>query len=115
MTLKGSGDSVIGIFGYANWSLTHRRAEIGYDLAKEFWRQGIGSEALCPILAFGFQSMDLNRIHACPWVENIASTRLIEKHGFVREGVLRDELWADGAFHDEALYALLRSEYEGNA
>ena len=59
--------------------------------------------------------MDLNRIHACPWAENVASVRLLEKLGFRREGVLREEHWEEGAFHDEALYALLRREYFMNS
>ena len=111
VTLQGGDDTVLGIFGYANWSQIHRRAEIGYCLRRDYWRQGIGLEALSAIIAFGFQAMDLNRIHACPWVENVASVRLLEKLGFRREGVLRDEYWEEGAFHDEALYALLRREY----
>lgn len=111
VTLRGGNDAVLGIFGYANWSVSHRRAEIGYCLAKSYWRQGIAWEALCAIIAFGFQDMDLNRIHACPRMENVASLRLLEKLGFQCEGVLREEFWEDGAFRDEALYALLRREY----
>jgi len=111
VTLQGGDGSVLGLFGYANWSQAHRRAEIGYCLRRDYWRQGIGEEALRAIIAFGFDAMNLNRIHACPWVENVASVRLLEKLGFQREGVLRDEHWEDGAFHDEALYALLRREY----
>ena len=111
VTLQGGDDAVIGLFGYANWSQVHRRAEIGYCLRRDYWRQGISWEALRAIVAFGFHEMDLNRIHACPWAENFASVRLLEKLGFQREGVLRDEYWEDGAFHDEALYALLQHEY----
>jgi ribosomal-protein-alanine N-acetyltransferase len=110
VTLRGADDTVIGDFGYAHWSQIHRRAEIGYCLARDYWRRGIASEALQAIVAFGFHAMALNRIHACPWTENVASVRLLEKHGFQKEGVRRDEFWNEGAFHDEALYALLRRE-----
>lgn len=113
VTLKHGDSAVLGLFGFANWSWAHRRAEIGYCLRRDFWRQGIAEEALRAIVAFGFGSMDLNRIHACPWAENVASVRLLEKLGFQREGLLRDEYWEDGAFHDEALYALLRREWDG--
>jgi [ribosomal protein S5]-alanine N-acetyltransferase len=111
VTLQGGDDTVLGIFGYANWSQPHRRAEIGYCLRRDYWRQGLAWEALCAIIAFGFDVMNLNRIHACPWAENVASVRLLEKLGFQREGLLRDEYWEDGTFHDEALYALLQREY----
>jgi ribosomal-protein-alanine N-acetyltransferase len=111
VTLQGGDDAVLGIFGYANWSRIHRHAEIGYCLARAYWRQGIAWEALNALIAFGFSGMDLNRIYACVRVANVASLRLLEKLGFLREGVLREELWEEGAFQDEALYALLRREY----
>jgi [ribosomal protein S5]-alanine N-acetyltransferase len=65
-------------------------------------------------MEYGFDAMDLNRIHACPWSENLASVRLLETLGFQKEGVRRDEYWENGVFHDEALYALLRREYAGS-
>lgn len=111
VTLKEGDGSVLSLFGYANWALEHRRAEIGYCLHRAYWRQGLALEALTAILAFGFHTMDLHRIHACPHAENEASVRLMEQLGFVREGVLREELWEEGAFHDLALYALLQREY----
>jgi ribosomal-protein-alanine N-acetyltransferase len=111
VTLKGTDHRVIGDFGYANWSRAHRRAEVGYCLSRAHWRQGLAIEALTAIVAFGFHRMELHRIHACLWAENLASVRLLERLGFQREGTLRGEYWADGAFHDETLYALLRPEY----
>jgi ribosomal-protein-alanine N-acetyltransferase len=111
VTLKPRTETVIGIFGYANWGRLPRHAEIGYCLARPYWRQGIATEGLRCILAYGFGPMDLNRVHACPWAENVASVRLLEKLGFRCEGMRREEYWADGAFHDEALYGLLQREY----
>jgi ribosomal-protein-alanine N-acetyltransferase len=114
VTLKGGEERVIGIIGYANWDARTRQAEIGYCLAKEYWRRGIATETMNAIIAYGFDAMKLNKIHACPWAENAASVGLLEKLGFFREGVRRDEYWADGAFHDEALYSMLRREYPPN-
>ena len=110
VTRRGD-DSVLGIFGYTHWSDEHQRAEIGYCLHRGHWRQGIAQEAMRAILTFGFGTMGLNRIHACPWADNIASVRLLEKLGFHHEGTLRDEYWQDGRFHDERAYALLRREF----
>ena len=112
LTLREGDDQDLGLFGFANWSVEHRRAEIGYCLHRDFWGQGLALEALTAIVAFGFGPMNLNRIHACPWVENVASTRILEKLGFRLEGVMRDEFWQNDAFHDEAHYALLRREFE---
>lgn len=105
-------NTIIGLFGYANWAREHRRAEIGYCLHRDFWGRGFAIEALEAIIEYGFQSMDLNRIYACPWAENIRSIRLLEKTGFSCEGVLREEYCNEGSFHDEAIYALLRRDHE---
>jgi ribosomal-protein-alanine N-acetyltransferase len=102
---------VIGLFGFANWSHEHRRAEIGFSLHRDYWGRGLGLEAARVLLEYGFGAMDLNRIHACCWVENLHSVALLERLGFSREGTLREEFFADGCFHDEAHYALLRTEY----
>ncbi|CAN5535593.1 hypothetical protein BH11ARM2_BH11ARM2_31510 [soil metagenome] len=108
-------DVAVGLFGYGSWSQEHRRAEIGYCLHRDYWGQGFALEALMPLIAYGFREMGLHRIHACTWVENVASVRLLEKCGFRREGVLRDEYFFEGCFHDEAHYAMLDREFESAA
>ncbi len=102
----------IGIFGLNGWDRHHRRAEVGYDLAKEFWGRGLATEALGAILTFGFRSMDLNRIEAATIADNLESIRLLDRAGFVREGTRREHsLEDDSAFHDAAIYGLLRREF----
>ena len=46
---------VIGLFGFGAWERCHRRAEVGYDLAADYWGRGLATEALAAILSFGFQ------------------------------------------------------------
>jgi ribosomal-protein-alanine N-acetyltransferase len=111
VTLTGS-DRVLGLFGYHDWNRYHRRAEVGYDLARAYWRRGIASEALRAIVRFGYERMDLNRIYAGTIADNHRSVRLLERLGFQREGTRRQHSWEeDGTFHDSALYGLLRHEY----
>jgi ribosomal-protein-alanine N-acetyltransferase len=113
VTLKEQ-DRVIGLFGLHYWSKYHRRAEAGYDMARAFWGQGIGSEALRAILRFGFNDLDLNRIYAGTIADNQESVRMLERLGFTREGTRRKHSWEDdGTFHDSAMYGLLRDEFRG--
>lgn len=65
VSLKQSG-RVIGLFGFHGWNRYHRRADIGYDMARDCWGQGYASEALGTMLGFGFSRMDLNRVEARP-------------------------------------------------
>jgi [ribosomal protein S5]-alanine N-acetyltransferase len=107
-----SSDTVLGLFGFHDWNKYHRRAEIGYDLARAYWGQGIGSEAVRAIVRFGFEQMNLNRIYVGTIADNHESVRLLERIGFQREGTRRKHSWEeDGTFHDSAMYGLLRGEY----
>ena len=111
VTLNHS-DTVLGLFGFHHWNKYHRRAEIGYDLARAYWGQGIGSEAVRAVVRFGFDRMNLNRIYAGTIADNHESVRLLEKVGFQCEGTRRKHSWEeDGTFHDSAMYGLLRQEY----
>ena len=111
VTLK-TQDIVIGSFGLHHWNQYHCRAEAGYGLARAYWGQGIGSEALGAIVAFGFDQMNLNRIYARTIADNHESVRLLTRFGFQLEGVQRQHSWEDdGRFHDSAIYGLLADEF----
>jgi len=98
-----------GFYGIHTW---HMRASIGYELARPFWRQGIMTEALTALLAFGFGEMGLNRIDAVIMPDNIASVRLLEKLGFCNEGLLRKyENWGSKGFVDLFMFAILRTAW----
>jgi ribosomal-protein-alanine N-acetyltransferase len=102
----------LGIFGFYHWSHHHRRAEVGYALARDHWGQGIGSEAVRAMLSFGFEQMNLHRIYASTIADNHESVHMLEKIGFVREGTKRESSWEDdGTFHDSAMYGILKSEF----
>lgn len=116
ITRNGS-DTVIGLVSLQypgrRGDQYHRRAEVGYGIARAYWGQGIGSEAVRAVVHYGFAQLGLNRIYARTIADNFESVRLLEKLGFVREGTQRQHsLEDDGRFHDSAIYGLLRSEWE---
>jgi ribosomal-protein-alanine N-acetyltransferase len=107
---KETPDTLIGTCGYNIWIHSSCRAIVGYDLGRAHWGQGIMSEALERVLAFGFGTMELNRIEAAVFPDNIPSHRLLKKLGFQREGVLREYEFLKGEFVDLTMYSLLRRE-----
>lgn len=111
ITLKEGADRVIGTCGYHAWARSHFRAEIGYELARAYWGQGIMREAVQSLLAFGFAEMALNRVEAHVLPDNLASARFLEKLGFQREGVLRAYEFVNGKFQDILLFSLLKKSY----
>ncbi len=98
---------VVGTCGYPLLHARNRRGMIGYDLARTAWRQGIASEAVRAVIRYGFGPLSLHRIEALVMRENIASVRVLEKLGFVEEGVLRDYGYWNGAFWDLRCFSLL--------
>lgn len=105
-------EKVIGWCGFHTWYLDHARAEIGYGLFDENFRgKGIMSEALEPVVRYGFQKMELNRIEAFISPANTASVRLAQKFGFVQEGLLSEHYCKDSVLEDSAVFSLLRRNY----
>jgi ribosomal-protein-alanine N-acetyltransferase len=86
--MQGRKDSVIR----GGLDLRHperHRLEFGYVLARPWWGQGLMTEALSEIVRWGLAQPTIYRIGAVCDVENVASARVMEKAGLVREGLLR--------------------------
>lgn len=109
ITLKGSG-RMIGTIGFMWVNREYSSAEVGYSLSREYWNQGIMTEALRRVISFGFQELRLNRIEAQHEVDNPASGRVMAHAGMQYEGVLRQRIKNKGKFVDVALYAILRGD-----
>jgi RimJ/RimL family protein N-acetyltransferase len=88
-----------------------RRAEVGYGIAREHWRQGYMFEAVGALLGFAFEDLGLNRLEADIDPRNTASARSLEKLGFQREGTLRERWIVGEEVSDTALYGLLAREW----
>lgn len=88
-----------------------RRAEIGYALGSAFWGHGYMHEALQALIDFGFGQLNLNRIEADIDPRNGPSAKALERHGFSREGHLRERWIVGDEVSDTALYGLLQREW----
>ncbi len=101
----------IGTCGFHALRSRDRRCDIGYDLSPRHWGRGYMTEALSAALAFGFSELTLNRVGAIVHPENTASLRLLDRLGFLREGLLRDWHQRSGVFHDHVQLALLARDW----
>jgi ribosomal-protein-alanine N-acetyltransferase len=90
--------------------LRGRRAEIGYDLAPTWWGRGVMDEVMPAALGFAFGPLGLRRVEAMVNPGNDHSRAVLERHGFTREGVLRDYGFWRGRFWDQILYARLADD-----
>ncbi len=65
------------------------QAELGYNLGRAFWGHGYATEAVRGLTDWALAQPSIYRVYALHDVDNPASGRVLEKAGFVREGLLR--------------------------
>ena len=111
---------LVGTLTLHHLSPTHRRAEIGFALAREQWGRGLMREAAELVVAHAFATasaggMELERLEADTDPRNAASIALLERLGFQREGLLRRRWCVSGEWSDSAFFGLLREEWEMGA
>ncbi len=107
---KKESSVVIGSCGFLNMSPKHHRAEIGFELHKEYWGQGIASEAVEAVIHYGYKNLNLERIEAIVDPPNFLSQKLMKKQGFRKEGLLRNYEYNFGKFNDVYMYSMIRED-----
>lgn len=85
-------------------------AEIGYWLAEACWGRGVATLVAATLTARAFANPEITRVFAPIHAHNTASMRVVEKCGFVREGVLRKSAIKAGQVIDRVLYATHRPD-----
>jgi len=106
ITLKGS-PKLIGLLGHYRIKPENFRAEIGYMLLPDFKGQGIISEAVKEVLKYGFEVMQLHSIEAVIDPANLASEKVLQKTGFIKEAHLKENEYFEGRFWDSVIYSIL--------
>jgi ribosomal-protein-serine acetyltransferase len=89
----------------------HRFANLGYWVRSDATRRGVATAATRLTARFGFRELELNRAEIIASVENIASQRVAERAGAVREGTLRRRLQLHGTAHDAIIFSLIAEDF----
>lgn len=101
----------IGLLGLNIGDAKYCRAEVWYKLLPSFWGLGYATEALKAVLHFVFNTLGLHRVEAGCATLNIASARVLEKAGFIKEGQHRGILPIRGQWVDNYSFAILEKDY----
>lgn len=109
--VKADG-TLVGQVALYNVSLSMKTAEIGYTIAEAHQGKGFGGLAVKHLLRQAFAQTDLRRLFAFVHQGNLPSCRLLERLGFVREGLLREHYLINGEPANEVVFGLLRSEWK---
>lgn len=81
-------------------------AELGFDIARSHWGQGYMSETLQAILNYGFKSLGLVKIKAHTLLLNWRTIKLLKRHHFQVDGVLRENTFVRNKVMDEIFFSL---------
>ena len=98
--------TIIGSCGFNRIEAENLRAEIGGEMAPEFWGKGIAQEALGAILQFGKEVLGLHTIEAKIDPDNRSVKALLGHFGFVEEAYFRDRIYFERGFRDMAVWTL---------
>ena len=104
-------DLPIGSCTYWHLDPESHCAEIGYELNRTTWGQGIMSEVLPTVISYGFKELGLNRIEATPLAKNARSSKVLLKLGFTHEGTMRQRVLFRGVYEDLMYFGLLMTEW----
>jgi len=107
---------ILGTVGLHRIYWPARNARLGIMIgARDQQGRGLGQEALRLIVAYAFKVLDLHKIWLVRYADNWRMRHVAAKLGFSLEGVLRDEYFHAGRFHDMVRHALLRPDWEQHA
>ncbi len=85
-------------------------AWIGYWVAADHRGQSLATQAARIVVRWAFESVGAERLSLTAEPENVASQRVAEKCGFVREGVMRMAVRGRRGRNDSVLFSLLPSD-----
>jgi len=96
----------VGNIGLVKGNDVYRKsAEVGYFIGEAYWNKGIATVALILITEYGFKNFDIVRIHTGVFEHNAASQRVLEKCGFIKEGIFKKAVFKQGRFWNEVRFA----------
>jgi ribosomal-protein-alanine N-acetyltransferase len=110
ITLCDSGE----LIGAMSLVITRRfdHAELGYWMGRPYWGKGYCTEAGRAVIDYGFERLDLYRIHASYFARNPASGRVLRKLGMTEEGLLRAHVKKWDKPEDLVVLGILKPEWE---
>ena len=104
-------DRAVGSISISRCANIHSRtAELGYYLGEAYWGKGLCTSAVRQACRHVFDNTDIIRIFAEHFSYNTASCRVLEKAGFLCEGILRKNACKNGRILDMKMYACIKQE-----
>lgn len=101
----------VGVISLSSPNEAWGTMDVGYSIRPAEWGNGYATNALEEACGYAFDERRMHKVYATTYAGNDASNRVLEKAGFTREGVLREEGFGEGKQVDVYRYGLLADEW----
>lgn len=106
------GDKHIGFCGLINIEIPVMKAELHCVIGeKDYWSGGYGTEVYKLLQDYGFKELGLNKIYGFQLLHNYGAHRVVEKLGWKREGLLREDTYSHGTVKDVYIVSIIRRDW----
>ena len=103
--------TLVGCIGVSRGEFEYSRSgEIGYWVAKEYWRKGIATYAVNALTSYIFENTDIIRLFGAVFSHNAASKGVLKKCGYSLEAIHKKAMFKNDEFYDNHLYCKLKDE-----
>ena len=100
--------ALLGACGLNQVDTINQRANLGYWVRTSMCGRGVATRAVRELASWAFANTELERLEIVVSVKNLASLRVAENAGAVREGILRRRLRLRGESHDAVVFSFVR-------
>ena len=106
------GDAV-GVVELVEINYIHRRGEFQIIIAPEWQGRGYATEATLLAINYAFKVLNLHKLYLIVDVENKSAVHIYEKCGFKTEGVMPEEFFSAGSYHDALRMSIFQRDVLG--
>jgi len=107
-------NKLIGDVGIHFFDFDKQQVEIGFTLDKNQHGKGYATECVTAMINFLIEKLNKRRIIASIDPGNVNSIKLVERLGFRKEAHFKESIFANGQWHDDLVYAILKNEWMKN-
>ena len=104
---------IVGSIELVNIDMQIKKAEVGAFIDKSFSGKGITTRAMGWVCDYCFNHLGLNKISARINRNNYSSIKMVQKVGFVQEGIFREDDIIKGQYIDNVYFGIIKNDCEG--
>ncbi|MBP5493059.1 MAG: amino acid racemase [Clostridiales bacterium] len=108
--IEKSSSECIGQVAFFLVDQKNHYGEIEYCIGRAYQGKGYATEATKALIRYGFETIHFHKIQICVRPSNQPSKKVIDKCGFILNGVLPDYFYRHGSYEDRMYFSLFEKD-----